>query len=142
MLLRTPLCVNVAECVAYNGHICTLGTAGRRWSALRNAVRNAAGAHNAMAVRVDAAREELLGQGKAVMVASLSILYWGPSLHREPESKGDAIAACEVLLCKYMTVQASVAFEQSRPQIKAPVRALRVSSSLPGKTEVSAAMIC
>lgn len=43
---------------------------------------------------------------------------------------------------KYMTVQASIAFEQSRPQIKAPVRALRVSSSLPGKTEVSAAMIC
>lgn len=42
------------------------------------------------------------------MVASLSILYWEPSLHREPESKGDAIAACEVGTCLYVQVDTTV----------------------------------
>lgn len=47
-------------------------------------------------------REQLLSQGKAVMVASLSILHWEPNPHQEPESKGDAIAACKVGTWLYM----------------------------------------
>lgn len=38
------------------------------------------GTRGYIAVRVDAAREKLPGQGEAVGVALLSIIYWGPNL--------------------------------------------------------------